>query len=197
MEDITAQPDDQALVLISGGIDSLVVAEVCRSAGKLAGCIFVDYGHPAQIPEGWKAFAYCGARGIPLKVVHAFGMDLGDMASEAGARVVPGRNLVLLALAANVARSMGATCIAIGANQADQADYTDCRREFFDLAGLAIGMQISTPLIHWGKAGIVELAETFGLKRSDAWSCYVGGPTECGECPSCLSAAAAWENLCD
>lgn len=185
---------DRALVLLSGGIDSLVVAEMYRQdpTTELAGCVFVDYGHPAQIPEGWKAFAYCGERGVPLKVIHAFGLDLGDMETEEGARVVPGRNLVLLALAVNVAKSMGATFLAIGANAADQAAYPDCRRSFLNTVARAADLHIESPLVGFSKRKIVQTAIDLGLAKTDAWSCYKGDPSPCGSCPSCLEADAAW-----
>jgi len=182
------------VVLLSGGIDSLVCAELARGDGVLKGCVFVDYGHPAQIAEGWKAFAYCGERGIPLKVVHVFGLDLGDMGSEKGARVVPCRNAVLLAVAANAAVGMGADTLLVGANAADQNEYTDCRRPFLNAMADALGVEVSAPLLHSTKREIISLARGFGLDRSEAWACYGPGPEECGECPSCVHADAGWRD---
>ena len=172
-------------VLLSGGIDSLVVAELVKPDV----CIFVDYGHTAQIPEGWKAFAYCGERGIPLKVVHAFGLNLGDMGTESGARVVPHRNAILLALAAN---AIGSGTVYIGCNEADQEDYLDCRHGFLHGMGAVLGVDVEMPLIAKDKREIITMARSMGLTRSSAWSCYGPGPKECGECPSCEQADAAW-----
>lgn len=183
---------DRAVVLLSGGIDSLVCAERERRAETLAGCVFVDYGHPAQIPEGWKAFAFCGSRAVPLRVVHVFGLDLGDMRSGFGARVVPGRNAVLLAAAANVAGSLGAREIVIGCNAADQRDYPDCRPAFLAAMQGALGLKVRAPLVTQAKASIVADARRLGLTREDAWSCYGPGPVPCGDCPCCRSADAAW-----
>ena len=182
----------KSIVLLSGGIDSLVCAEQSRRDGKLVGAVFVDYGHPAQVPEGWKAFAYCGERGIPLKVVHVFGLDLGDMASAAGARVVPCRNAMLLSVAANVTRGMGGSRLLIGATAEDQEEYSDCRPGFVSKMAWALDISIAAPLLGYRKPGVIELARKFGLKREDAWSCYGAGPVACGECPSCESADSAW-----
>lgn len=181
------------VTLLSGGIDSLVCAEDARERGELAGCVFVDYGHPAQQAEGWKAFAYCGERGVPLKVVHVFGADLGDMGLQAGARVVPMRNAWLLALAANVAGSFTSDpTLVIGCNLEDQRNYRDCRPGF--LAGLAqvLGMRIAAPLRQKSKEEIIARARELGLSRRDAWSCYLGGANPCGTCPSCLESERAW-----
>lgn len=180
-----------SVVLLSGGIDSIVCAELERRNGHLRGVVFVDYGHPAQVKEGWKAFAYHGSRGVPLKVVHAFGLNLGDMASESGARVVPGRNIVLLSLAAN---AFPGEPLVIGCNAADQADYPDCRREFLDAAGRAIGVHVFAPLLELRKDQIIRIAKNLGLSRADAWSCYLGEDSECGKCPSCIEAASGWAN---
>lgn len=135
------------IVLLSGGIDSMVVAERARRDGRLHGCVFVDYGHPAQQAEGWRAFSYCGTRQVPLRVVHVFGLALGDMGAAVGARVVPNRNAVLLSAAANAAASMGGTELAIGAIANDQRDYLDCRPEFFAAISAALGIQVVAPLI--------------------------------------------------
>lgn len=173
-------------VLLSGGLDSLVCAETARKNGALSGCVFIDYGHPAQIPEGWKAFSYCGSRQIRLKVVHVFGLDLGDMSSGVGARVVPCRNAILLAAAANAAFSMGADTLTVGAILEDQEDYADCRPEFFLQMSKALGLRVSAPLIETSKLDVLRLAGKFGLRASDSWSCYGPGPEPCGTCPSCV-----------
>ncbi len=178
-------------VLLSGGIDSLVCAEQSRRIGTLRGAVFVDYGHPAQIPEGWKVFAYCGEKGVPLRVVHAFGLDLGDMATESGARIVPHRNAVLLALAANVC-SAGDRLI-IGANAEDREHYRDCRPRFIRAMSSALGVDIAAPLIDFDKPTIIRAAKALGLKKGSSWSCYGSGPLECGQCPSCESALEAWD----
>lgn len=184
------------VVLLSGGIDSLVCAELARQAGELAGCVFVDYGQPNQQFEAWKAFRYCLSRGVELRVLHAIGLGLGDMADGTAARVVPHRNAVLIAMACNHAASLGASEVQIGANAADQADYEDCRRDFFIAMHKATGLSIHAPLITKTKAEIVTMARNLGLSREDAWSCYEAGPKPCGECPSCVEAESAWSRAC-
>lgn len=181
-----------SVVLLSGGIDSLVCVELARESGMLAGCVFVDYGHPAQQAEGWKAFEYTGTRGVPLRVVHCFGMDLGDMGAEVGARVVPSRNAVLLSLAANAARAMGGSRLVLGCNAADQRDYPDCRAPFLDSMASALGLPVVAPLLRLSKREIIQEARRLGLSPEDAWSCYLGGQHPCGTCPSCVEAARGW-----
>jgi len=186
----------KTVVLLSGGIDSLVLAETERNAGRLVGVVFVDYGHPAQVAEGWKAFEYHGHTKTPLKVVHVFGLDLGAMQKATGASVVPSRNLMLLAAASNAGVALGADKILIGATSDDAVDYPDCRLESLEATSEAFqlmgGLKVEAPLGHLSKREIVEMAKALGLKASDAYSCYRPGPIPCGECFSCKQAAEAW-----
>ena len=131
-------------------------------------------------------------REVPLKAVHAFGLDLGDMTAQHAARVVPSRNAALLSLAANVAPGMGGDALVIGCNQADDRDYPDCRRGFLDSMEAALGLPVLSPLIGMSKAQIIAKAKELGLTQADAWSCYTAGPRACGACPSCLEADSAW-----
>ena len=171
----------------------MVVAELARERGILTGCVFVDYGHPAQQQEGWRAFAYCGERRLRLRVVHVFGLALGDMEAAVGARVVPCRNAVLLAAAANAAHAMGGIALAIGAIADDQREYADCRPEFFDAMSAAVGLQINAPLLGLSKREVVAEARRLGLDPGASWSCYGPGPEPCGTCPSCVARSAAMQ----
>jgi 7-cyano-7-deazaguanine synthase len=181
-------------VLLSGGIDSLVCAERARVEGRLAGCVFVDYGHPAQIAEGWRAFAYAGERGVPLLAPHLRDLDLGTMPEAVGPCIVPARNAILLSVAANAAGRLGAESITIGANAADRDAYPDCRGPFLDAMSAALGLPIEAPLLTWDKPRIIAEARALGLSSADAWSCYGTGPIPCGVCASCVEASIAWSS---
>jgi len=185
-----------SIVLLSGGLDSVTLAERERRAGTLAGLVFVDYAHPAQVAEGWRAFAYHGRHGVPLKVVHAFGLDLGGLETAAGDSVMPSRNLVLLASASNVGAAMGGSALLIGATRDDARAYPDCRRESLDALSAAFvlmgGLPIEAPFAGISKSEVVDLAMGFGITSADVWSCYRGGFDRCGACASCLEAAVAW-----
>jgi 7-cyano-7-deazaguanine synthase len=180
------------VVLLSGGIDSLVCASLYRGRDQLAGCVFVDYGQPAAQWEEFKSGAYCGRYGVPLRVVKVRGANLGGLETEVGARVMPGRNLMLLSIGANLLDYFGADTIAIGCNHADQRDYPDCRRDWLRSVEPVLGCAVDAPLVHMGKRQIVALARSQRLDQSDAWSCYLGGDGPCGECPSCVEATHGW-----
>jgi len=186
----------RSIVLLSGGIDSLVIAEREFREGTLAGVVFVDMAHPSQIDEGWRAFTFHGRTKIPLKAVHVFGLDLGDMTNAERAGVVPSRNLVLLSVASNAAASLGGNVVLIGANKADKTDYVDCRAQALKKTSRAFvamgGVPIEAPLIHKTKREIINEARSFGLTQEDAWACYRSGPEPCGVCASCKESKKAW-----
>ncbi len=87
--------------MLSGGPRSLAAAEAAREAGALAACVFVDFGHSSQVADGWRAFAFCGEHGIPLRAVHVFGLHA----------VSP---TVIEAVGDEVARELGADSVALG-----------------------------------------------------------------------------------
>lgn len=182
----------------------MVIAEQQYRAGQLAGVVYVDMSHDAQATESRLARRWCrqgenswhGITKVPFKSIYVLGLDLGDMDRKEGAEVVPSRNLILLAVASNVAVSLGADVMMIGATLNDERDYQDCRMESLQMTSLAFvamgGLPIQAPLIHNTKTEVVEMAIELGLSREDAWSCYRSGPTPCGTCASCVESSAAW-----
>ena len=180
------------LILLSGGVDSLVLAETLRRKRQPIAAVFFDYGQPARAEEWRSAFAWCEAREVTL---HRRDLDLSGMdamsaeTGQAGARVVPARNLVLLAHAANLALTHGHDEIAYGANRADLAGYADCRQDFViaaDTVCSMLGVRVRAPLLFTAKAEIVRRAQEWSLNW---WSCYT--PTADGQpCETCNACTA-------
>jgi hypothetical protein len=151
----------------------------------------VDYGQPHCGQEQIGAEHVAKQFSIPLytaRVTLPFGINEDDPAM-----FVPGRNLILLALAANVIAEAGDRTVIIGANADDHDDYPDCRREFFDAAQPALGVEVVTPLISKGKPEIGDLADRLGVPISWTWSCYypVDDEHPCGACDACKHRAEA------
>jgi len=178
------------VVLLSGGIDSITLAAATLAAGNLAACVHVIYGAPNGGLEYRCASDWCRAHGVPLHTIEAripceMSGDPGDPC------VVPGRNLVLLALAASVAASVGASRVALGATQDDQADYLDCRPYFagamtaaLECAGLNV--EYVYPYAGISKGAVVEIARRHGVDLGATFSCYTpNGSDACGQCASC------------
>ena len=206
-------PRDGALVaLISGGLDSLVVASMARAAGWRLFALTIDYNqrHKIEIESATRIAKALGAeRHIVLPLdLSAFGgsaltdqqIDVPKQGVGDGIPVtyVPARNTIFLSLCLGWAEAVGARDIAIGVNALDYSGYPDCRAEFIDAfvttANLATkaGVEgdpflVHTPLVHMSKADIVQAGTELGIDLGMSWSCYDPTPEDmhCGVCDSC------------
>jgi 7-cyano-7-deazaguanine synthase len=200
-----------AVVLLSGGLDSMVVAGLARKQGFSVHALTIDYGqrHKRELES---ARAIVRAQDIARHVVLPLDLrQFGGSALTADIAVpkdglndaipvtyVPARNLVFLSLTIAFAESSGAHDVFIGVNALDYSGYPDCRPEF--IASFAETARLGTregvegrpfaihaPLQHMTKADIAREAARLGLDTGLAWSCYDPAPQglACGECDSC------------
>lgn len=180
------------VILLSGGLDSIVMAERERLRGALRAAITVDYGQAAVVQEIQSASSYCSIRGVAHRVVQV-SIDASEMnigSGRPGPRVVPGRNLLLIAAAIPEAVRIGAFSIGIGCTLADEESYSDCRPRFIDAVSVATrygyGISVTAPLGQWTRRQVRAYAEEHGLADL-SWSCYEPTPQgeQCGGCDSC------------
>ncbi|MFT3967205.1 MAG: 7-cyano-7-deazaguanine synthase QueC [Sphingobium sp.] len=190
-----------AVVLISGGLDSMVAGALAREAGQDIVALTIDYNqrHRIELERARAIAAMLGARRhivLPLDL-GAFGgsaltADIAvpkDGVQPEGIPVtyVPARNTIFLALCLGLAEASGARDIYIGVNALDYSGYPDCRPEFIgafeDMAALATRegvegrrIHIRTPLQYMSKADIAAEAARLGLDAGMSWSCYDPAP---------------------
>ena len=205
-----AQSGD-AVVLLSGGLDSTVVAALAIERGFALNALTIDYNqrHRCELDAARAVAGQLGARRhvvLPLDLRQFGGSALtADIAVPKGGvgegvpvTYVPARNLVFLSLTLAWAEAIGARDIFIGVNALDYSGYPDCRPEFIssfaETARLATrdgkeggGFVIHAPLQHWDKAQIVREAARLEIDLSRTWSCYDPAPDglACGLCDSC------------
>jgi 7-cyano-7-deazaguanine synthase len=209
METMMKPPPQQpkAVVLLSGGQDSTTaLAWAVKKYGRgNVHALSIDYGqrHAKEITA---AVAIAKMLRAPHRVA-SVRVDLsGTLASGepstlaarigASPAMVPGRNLILLSMAAGYASSIGADVLIIGACEADAAAFPDCRPAFLIAAEGALGaalsepMRIVAPLLALSKAATVAMARGIpGCWEALAlsWTCYAGGDVPCGECTACVA----------
>jgi 7-cyano-7-deazaguanine synthase len=209
-----------AVVLLSGGLDSYTAAAMAKSDGFRLFALTIQYGQ-RHVQELQSARAVAAALGVERHVelsvdLAAFGgssltgsgavpkdrpLDAGDIPST----YVPARNTVLLALALAWAETLQAADIVIGVNALDYSGYPDCRPEFIaafeTLASLATArgvggdrFRIHAPLQHLTKAEIIRKGMALGLDYGLTHSCYDPSPDgrPCRHCDSCLLRAAGF-----
>lgn len=200
-----------AVVLLSGGLDSATVLAIARSEGYSCYTLAFDYGqrHRVELDRARAVSAAYGAvRHITLKLDLT---GIGGSALTADISVpkdgvsdgipvtyVPARNTVFLSVALGWAEVLGAQDIFIGVNALDYSGYPDCRPEFVaafeSMANLATKagvegarMRIRTPLIDMTKAQIIRTGIELGVDYGLTSSCYDPSPEgrPCGACDSC------------
>jgi 7-cyano-7-deazaguanine synthase len=199
-----------AVVLLSGGLDSMVCAGIARERGFSVVALTVDYNqrHRVELEAARTIAGALADRHIVLPLdLRAFGgsaltsnIDVPKDGVSEGIPVtyVPARNTIFLSLALGLAEASGARDIFIGVNALDYSGYPDCRPEFIAeferMANLATkaGVEgdrftIHAPLQHMTKADIAREAERLGLDAALSHSCYDPLPDgrHCGRCDAC------------
>jgi 7-cyano-7-deazaguanine synthase len=209
-----------AVVLLSGGLDSYTAAAIAREQGYRLYALTIRYGqrHAREIESARAVAARLDvARHVELDVdLSVFGgsslttgapvpKDRRLDTAEIPSTYVPARNTVFLALSLAWAEALSARDIFIGVNALDYSGYPDCRPEFIAaferLASLATarGVQgsafrIHAPLLALAKADIIRKGLQLGLDYGLTHSCYDPGPegAPCGRCDSCALRAAGF-----
>ena len=200
-----------AVVLLSGGLDSMVTAALAKEQGFAVRALSVDYGqrHRLELESARRIAAKLDLESqveIALDL-RAFGgsaltdsidVPKGGVGDDIPVTYVPARNLVFLALTTACAEAAGARDVFIGVNALDYSGYPDCRPEFIESftetarLGTKAGVEgapftIHAPLQHMTKADIASECARLGLDPAWSWSCYDPAPDgrACGECDSC------------
>ena len=200
-----------AVVLLSGGLDSMVAAALARERGFARYALTIDYGqrHRVEIEAAHRIAAMLACERhvvLPLDL-RAFGgsaltddiaVPTGGVGGDIPVTYVPARNIVFLSLTLAWAEAVRARDIFIGVNALDYSGYPDCRPEFIaafeHMARLGTkagvegqGVTIQAPLQHMTKAQIAAEAARLGLDTGLSWSCYAPGADglACGVCDSC------------
>jgi len=200
----------QAVVLLSGGLDSMVCAGLAREQDYSVIALTIDYNqrHRVELDAARRIAAELAGRHVVLPLdLRAFGgsaltgdIDVPKDGVGDGIPItyVPARNTIFLSLALGLAEASGARDLFIGVNALDYSGYPDCRPEFvaeFErLANIATkagvegdAFKLHAPLQQMTKADIAREAERLGLNAGLSHSCYDPSPDgrACGECDAC------------
>jgi len=208
---MTNDHNRKAVVLLSGGLDSMVTAALALEAGFEVHALTVDYGQRHRIElDSAKVIAENLSLASHVEIaldLRAFGgsaltdaidVPKDGVGDDIPITYVPARNLVFLALTTACAEAAGAADVFIGVNALDYSGYPDCRPEFIASfaetarLGTKAGIEgapftIHTPLQLMSKADIASECARLKLDPAWSWSCYdpIEHKTACGECDSC------------
>jgi len=200
----------KAVVLVSGGMDSVLVLAIARELGYDVHALSVRYGqrHTSELDAAARNAIALGA--VEHKVVAVDLRSIGGSALTADIDVpeapsagipvtyVPARNTIMLSVALGWAEVLGARDLFCGVNAVDYSGYPDCRPAFIEaferLANLATkagvegqGLRVHAPLMAMSKADIVREGVRLGVDFGATVSCYQADDQgrACGRCDAC------------
>lgn len=207
---------DNAVILLSGGLDSATVLAIAKKAGHNCYAISFDYGqrHRCELNAAkWVASSQSVIKHkiFTLNLNEFGGSALTDetieipknetsktiVSDKIPVTYVPARNTIFLSIALGWAEVLNARYIYLGVNSVDYSGYPDCRPEYIaaysKMANLATKVavegqliSIQTPLISLTKAEIIRIGFDMGINYRQTISCY--DPSDSGAaCGSCES----------
>lgn len=205
----------KSIILLSGGLDSLVVLGAFKEEYNIQLALTFDYGQKSALGEISASKKICEFYQIEQKVITLDWLkeitntslvsdkeipteNLGTKES-AESVWVPNRNGLFLNIAGCYADSLGFTDILFGANKDEGETFPDNTEEFrekisdiFEYSTL-VKPHVSAPLIKYTKNDIVRLALEKGIPLDLVKSCYSSGEKHCGVCESCRHLKRALE----
>jgi 7-cyano-7-deazaguanine synthase len=218
--------ENAAVVLLSGGLDSATVLGLARARGLVCHALSVDYGqrHRHELVCAQRVATHLGCESFKVAKLDlrlfggsALTADIDvpkdrseqQMSSDVPVTYVPNRNMLLIALAAAYAETLGVRQVHLGVNAVDYSGYPDCRPAFIASMERSLNLstaagvkaaergerffELVTPIITMSKAQIIEAGVRAGVDYGLTHSCYdpvvMGDGADaraCGHCDSCL-----------
>lgn len=201
------RPCNKALVVCSGGLDSVVAATMMQASGVDIELVHFCYGSRAEGPEVEAVHSVAMNLDVPLSIMPVPIYRPGDSpllradstiaGGEEGAEFahewVPARNLVMLSIATAMAEAGGFDTIVLGNNLEEAGAYPDNEPEFInrfnDLLPFAVGdgkqVTVRMPVGNMMKHEIVAEGLALQAPLHLTWSCYRAGKLHCGTCGPC------------
>lgn len=200
----------KSIILMSGGLDSLVSLGLKKEELNISLALTFDYGQKSanqEIEASKKICEYYNIEHVVIKLdwlknitqtslVSDDDVPTGDALDDGNQSMktvwVPNRNGLFLNIAGSFADSYGYDYILIGANKEEAQTFSDNTQEFVDAINKEFeystqnAPKVVAPLINYVKNDIVMLALDSGVPLELTRSCYQGGESHCGICESCV-----------
>ncbi len=208
----------KSIILLSGGLDSLVSLGLKKEELNIELALTFDYGQKSAQKEITASAEICRYYGIEHRIIKLdflkeitgtslvssenipTGKALDNPNESAKSVWVPNRNGLFLNIAGSYADSYGYNYIIIGANKEEGQTFPDNTQEFIDAVNKEFQYSTMTktkvvaPLINCDKNDIVMLALKNSIPLEYTRSCYQGGDKNCGICESCTRLKKALHN---
>jgi 7-cyano-7-deazaguanine synthase len=201
----------KALVLLSGGMDSVTLAYFASKQYDVRLALSFNYGqrHKKELDFAREHAARLGAEHRIIDLSHLCDLLKGSSLTQDDiivpdghyaeetmkATVVPNRNAMMLSIAYAAGISGGYSALFTAVHAGDHFIYPDCRPEFISALDTALeignagfnpqGLKIMAPFVNMTKAEIASTAHSLGVPLESTWSCYKGAALHCGTCGTC------------
>ena len=212
----------KALVVCSGGLDSVTLAYKVANEGTLTSLLSFNYGqrhskeldYAAQcakqldVPHIIIDLSQVGAQLTGSALTDDIDIPDGHYAEDSmKVTVVPNRNAIMMTIAFGLATSQQANAVAMAVHGGDHFIYPDCRPEFIqafakmqnhaleglnESDGASYNIELYTPYLHKDKTEIARDSHKYNVPVADTWSCYKGLETHCGRCGTCVERREAF-----
>lgn len=208
---ISLNETEKCLVVLSGGLDSTVVAYWAKKHGYHVHCLTFKYGQIAE-KEVKHAIMISKKLGVSIKIIDMSCLkeifvgitalcdrNIALTSNFTEAIVVPFRNGIFLSVAVAYAHTIGARKIFYGAQGSDASCYPDCREEFYKSfertarLGTDRKFQINAPFSNVPKSELIRVGTTLSVPFQLTWSCYLDKDHHCGKCESCMNRKNAFK----
>ena len=187
----------QIALLMSGGLDSSLMALLARQDGLDVLPIYVNYGQLATKRELSSLRNFCNKYKFPKPLVmdlSGFGKQVRSGLTDKRLDIVedaflPCRNLLFIVSAAALAYSRGCRVIGVGILREEDHLFPDQTRIFLNAASSAVSnalgveFEVIAPLMSFSKKQVVKLAKSQKLRGT--YSCHAGKLKPCGKCIAC------------
>lgn len=207
----------KSIILLSGGLDSLVSLGLKREELNITLALTFDYGQKSAIKEIEASRKICEYYNVEHKVIKLdwlkqitntslvseqivpTGKALDNPEKSAKSVWVPNRNGLFLNIAASFADPQDYDYILIGANKEEGQTFPDNTQDFIDSLNKEFEYstqkkpKVVAPLINYVKNDIVMLALQYKIPLELTQSCYQDSAKHCGICESCTRLRHALE----
>lgn len=211
---------EKAVVLLSGGMDSLVIMAYVHSLGKDITALHLTYQQKTAAKEKECFSKICDHYNVPknqreeidISFLSSIGgssltdesINVSDFAGDSDeipSSYVPFRNTHILSMAVSLAEVRGISDIYIGANYEDSPGYPDCRPDYYEAFNnliqkgtAATNIKVHTPVIMDKKEEIIAKGQKLNAPFELSWSCYKASDIACGVCDSCALRLRGFKN---
>lgn len=190
----------KAIILLSGGLDSVVSLAIAREKYDVVKALFFNYGQRPFEKERSSCEKICNYFDIELEVIEldwyskiSQGSALNKNNSDSNNKSywMPNRNGLFLNIAGAYADALNCKYVIIGANAEEAKTYSDNSKDFINEmtklfeTSTKNKIEVLAPLVEINKNDIIKKAIEYNAPLDLIWSCYYNGEKHCGCCPSC------------